>query len=50
VRWWKKMWKYMEAPFGRAPADAIGADRLAAFGRLIRDEPPPSPAAGKLTS
>jgi penicillin-insensitive murein endopeptidase len=50
VRWWKKMWKYMEAPFGRAPVDSIGADRLAAFGRLIREEPPPSPAAGKLTS
>jgi len=50
VRWWKKMWKYMEAPFARAPADPVGGDRLAAFGRLIREEPPPAPAAGKLTS
>ncbi len=50
VRWWKKMWKYMEAPFGRAPAESVGADRLAAFGRLIREETPPTPAAGKLTS
>ena len=26
VRWWKKMWKYMEAPYGRAPVDALGGD------------------------
>jgi penicillin-insensitive murein DD-endopeptidase len=50
VRWWKKLWKYMEAPFGRAPTDPVSEDRLESFGRLIREEPPPSAAAGKLTS
>jgi penicillin-insensitive murein endopeptidase len=50
IRWWKKMWKYMEAPYGRPPADALGADGLAALGRLIRDELPPILAGGKLTS
>jgi penicillin-insensitive murein endopeptidase len=50
IRWWKKMWKYMSAPFGRPPADAIGAEGKAALGRLIRDELPPIYAAPKLTS
>ena len=27
VRWWKKMWKYMGAPFGRPPVDAVGRGR-----------------------
>ena len=50
VRWWKKMWKYMQAPYGRPPADALGAEGVAALGRLIRDELPPLFAgAPKLT-
>src|SRR6185503_3278741 len=40
VRWWKKMWKYMEVPFGRPPAETVAPDALAAFGRLFRGELP----------
>ncbi len=50
VRWWKKMWKYMGAPFGRPPADALGTEAAAALGRLIREELPPLAAGAKLTS
>jgi penicillin-insensitive murein DD-endopeptidase len=42
VRWWKKMWKYMSAPFGRPALDILGADGLAQFGRLFRGELPAS--------
>ena len=50
VRWWKKMWKYMQPPFGRPPADAIGEAGVAALGRLIRGELPAIFAGGKLSS
>jgi penicillin-insensitive murein endopeptidase len=50
VRWWKKMWKYMEPPFGRPPVEVVGPERLSAFARLIRQEPPPATAAAKQTS
>jgi penicillin-insensitive murein DD-endopeptidase len=50
VRWWKKMWKYMDAPYGRAPADALGADGVAALGRLFREELPLVLTGGKQTS
>jgi penicillin-insensitive murein endopeptidase len=50
VRWWKKMWKYMQAPYGRPAADAVGADGIAAVGRLIRDELPVLLGGAKLTS
>ncbi|HVZ87894.1 MAG TPA: penicillin-insensitive murein endopeptidase [Polyangia bacterium] len=49
VRWWKKLWKYMAAPYGRAP-DGPSADELAAWGRLIQEEAPPGLVGGKLTS
>jgi penicillin-insensitive murein endopeptidase len=39
VRWWKKMWKYMRAPFGRPAVDGIGTD-VEALGRLLGGEPP----------
>jgi penicillin-insensitive murein endopeptidase len=50
VRWWKKMWKYMAVPYGRPPADTVGGDALAAFGRLFRGELPLTFAAPDLTS
>jgi len=50
VRWWKKMWKYMGVPFGRPPSDTIGADAIAAFGRLFRGELPLTFVAGDATS
>ena len=50
VRWWKKMWKYMQAPYGRPPADALGVEGISALGRLIRDELPPLFAGAKLIS
>ncbi len=40
----------MQAPYGRSPADAVGAEGIAALGRLIRDELPPLFAGAKLTS
>jgi penicillin-insensitive murein endopeptidase len=40
IRWWKKMWKYMAAPFGRPAIDAIGERGIEALGRLIRGELP----------
>lgn len=40
ARWWKKLWKYMEPPFGRAPADLIGRDGVASLGRFFRGELP----------
>jgi hypothetical protein len=40
----------MQAPYGRAPADALGADGIAAVGRLIRDELPALFGGAKLTS
>jgi len=50
VRWWKKMWKYMGAPYGRPPAETVGADALAAFGRLFRGELPLTFVPGDATS
>jgi penicillin-insensitive murein DD-endopeptidase len=50
VRWWKKMWKYMGVPYGRAPADAGGTDAIAAFVRLFRGELPLTFVAGEPTS
>jgi penicillin-insensitive murein endopeptidase len=50
VRWWKKMWKYMGVPYGRPPADAVGVDSLAAFGRLFRGALPLTFVAGDATS
>jgi len=49
-RWWKKMWKYMGVPYGRPSADPIGADALAAFGRLFRGELPLTFTAPEVTS
>ena len=44
VRWWKKNWKYMAAPFGR---DDAGAARVAhELGAVRAGELPPSVAAG----
>jgi penicillin-insensitive murein endopeptidase len=40
VRWWKKMWKYMDAPFGRPGPDSIDAAGYEALGRVIRAELP----------
>ena len=42
VRWWKKMWKYMGAPYGRPAIDILGPDGLAQLGRLFRGELPAS--------
>ncbi len=39
MRWWKKMWKYMDAPYGRVAADAIGAGEIESLGQLLRGEP-----------
>jgi penicillin-insensitive murein endopeptidase len=50
VRWWKKMWKYMAAPYGRPPADPLGPEAVSALGRLIRAELPPVYGGAKLTS
>ena len=50
IRWWKKMWKYMQAPFGRPPLDAIGEPGIEALGRLIRSELPALFVGGTLTS
>jgi penicillin-insensitive murein endopeptidase len=50
VRWWKKMWKYMAVPYGRPPVDTLGADVLAAFGRLFRGELPLTFVAPDVTS
>jgi len=50
VRWWKKMWKYMSVPYGRPAPETIGADALAAFGRLLRVELPLTFVAGEATS
>ena len=40
VRWWKKMWKYMGVAVRAPPAETVGADAIAAFGRLFRGELP----------
>ena len=50
VRWWKKMWKYMGVPYGRPPAETVGPDAIAAFGRLFRGELPLTFVAGDATS
>ena len=50
VRWWKKMWKYMGVPYGRPPLETVGADAIAAFGRLFRGELPLTFVAGDATS
>jgi penicillin-insensitive murein DD-endopeptidase len=50
VRWWKKLWKYMAAPYGRPPADALGEDGFAALGRLFRQELPLALTGAKQTS
>jgi penicillin-insensitive murein endopeptidase len=50
VRWWKKMWKYMDAPFGRPVPSAIGAEDMEALGRVVRGEPPPTFLPGQPTT
>jgi penicillin-insensitive murein endopeptidase len=50
VRWWKKLWKYMDAPYGRPPLDALGVQGVAALGRLFREELPLVFTGGKQTS
>lgn len=50
VRWWKKMWKYMGAPYGRPAIDILGPHGLAQFGRLFRGELPASFAGSTPTS
>jgi len=50
IRWWKKLWKYMGAPYGRGAADPLDADEMATMGRLIRDELPPGLVGARLTS
>src|SRR3954470_17540154 len=40
VRWWKKMWKYMRAPFGRGGAEGSGEQAITALARSIRGELP----------
>jgi len=50
VRWWKKMWKYMGVPYGRPPVETVGADAIAAFGRLFRGELPLTFVGPDLTS
>jgi penicillin-insensitive murein endopeptidase len=50
VRWWKKMWKYMQAPFGRPGHEVIGEGGIAALVRIIRGELPAIFAAGAPTS
>jgi penicillin-insensitive murein endopeptidase len=50
VRWWKKMWKYMQAPFGRPLPQAIGDSGIAALARIIRAELPAIFAGGAPTS
>jgi penicillin-insensitive murein endopeptidase len=50
VRWWKKMWKYMGVPYGRPPGETLGADAIAAFGRLFRGELPLTFVAPDVTS
>jgi penicillin-insensitive murein endopeptidase len=50
VRWWKKLWKYMEAPFGRPPADVIGRAGVESLGRLFRGELPAIFRSGAQTS
>jgi penicillin-insensitive murein endopeptidase len=49
VRWWKKLWKYMGPPYGRA-SDAPGATAVEALGDLIRGELPAILVGGALTS
>jgi len=44
------MWKYMDAPFGRPPADTNALERVEALGRLFRGEIPLWFVGGKLTS
>ncbi|HXU05257.1 MAG TPA: penicillin-insensitive murein endopeptidase [Polyangia bacterium] len=50
VRWWKKMWKYMSVPYGRPSSETVGADAIAAFGRLFHGELPLTFVAGDATS
>jgi penicillin-insensitive murein endopeptidase len=50
VRWWKKMWKYMQAPFGRAGQDTVGERGISALARIIRHELPEIFVAGAPTS
>jgi penicillin-insensitive murein DD-endopeptidase len=50
VRWWKKMWKYMDAPFGRPPPETIGAADLEALRRIVRGEPASTFLPGPPTS
>jgi penicillin-insensitive murein endopeptidase len=50
MRWWKKLWKYMDAPFGRPPADVIGRDGVESLGRLFRGELPAIFRSGAQTS
>ena len=50
VRWWKKMWKYMGAPYGRPAIDVAGRGRPGAVGRLFRGELPASFAGSSPTS
>jgi len=48
VRWWKKMWKYMSAPYGREAA--AHTEALEALGAAIRGELPAVLVGGVLTS
>jgi penicillin-insensitive murein endopeptidase len=46
MRWWKKRWKYMSPPFGRAP----GVDAAAALLSLLRGRIPVAAGQTRLTS
>lgn len=48
VRWWKKMWKYMGAPYGRE--SAVDTEMIEALGAAIRGEIPAFLVGGALTS
>jgi penicillin-insensitive murein endopeptidase len=48
VRWWKKLWKYMAPPFGRAPL--LSADTVGTLLRMVTGELPPVFFRAPLTS
>jgi penicillin-insensitive murein endopeptidase len=50
LRWWKKLWKYMDAPYGRPSVDVLGPGGVAALGRLFREELPLVLTGGKQTT
>jgi penicillin-insensitive murein endopeptidase len=49
VRWWKKLWKYMQPPFGRGP-EAAELEAIEALGAAIQGELPALFVGGALTS